>query len=174
MTTDRLSGRGGQIVRRLADPAPDRLSGSCPEVVRTGHDNTSRTNPLSLRERGGGLSGADTLSAALSDGDTNRTSSLPNGSDRGRPSTTDLATYRAVFPEWSERTIARYAVALRRMEVLRRFGLDRTEEVIRRATRANGSLNVAALCAMSEDIAAMWLARNTAGNPVMSYLEVRP
>ena len=59
----------------------------------------------------------------------------------GRPADVELALYRSLFPEWSARTVTRYAMAQR---MLREVGVDRLV-AIESATRPNGSLNVARL-----------------------------
>lgn len=62
----------------------------------------------------------------------------------GRPRDPDLEWLREKHPSWSERTIARYAAALRKMV---RAGVpdDSVRRAIGTATRPNGSVNVSAL-----------------------------
>lgn len=62
---------------------------------------------------------------------------------RGRKPAEDLATIRRLLPEYSPRTQARYARALRLGRfVSEEFGVDLIEKVIREASRPNGSMNV--------------------------------
>lgn len=81
----------------------------------------------------------------------------PIGRKLGRPSSPDLSLYRSLFPEWSARTIDRYATAMHRLDAIG-YGLDQQRAVLRRATRGNGTINVLKLDAMTESIAAFSLA----------------
>jgi hypothetical protein len=81
----------------------------------------------------------------------------PIGRKLGRPPNHDLSLYRSLFPEWSARTIARYATAMRRLDAIG-YGLDQQRDVLLRVTRRNGTVNVRKLDAMTESIAAFALA----------------
>ena len=53
------------------------------------------------------------------------------------------ATTRAIFPEWSDRKFATYWAAMRHLLYMEARGnIDIGEEVLRRATRPNGTINV--------------------------------
>ena len=82
----------------------------------------------------------------------------PNGRKRGRPERHDLAEYRGLFPEWSPRTVARFAVALRRLKAMG-YDEEKTAGVLRLAFRRNGSMNVAWLDEITESLATMFIAR---------------
>lgn len=92
---------------------------------------------------------------------------LPNGTGSRRPGPTPdarRAAHRALFPEWSDRTFARYWKAHCRLAALRAAGAINEyqwSEIIAAATRQNGTLNVAELDRRTEDMAAMWIATNT-------------
>jgi hypothetical protein len=63
---------------------------------------------------------------------------------------------RQMFPEWSERTRARWARAMRMMVATGVPG-DVQKTVLKNATRPNGSFNVAEFERRAEDVAAAWL-----------------
>jgi hypothetical protein len=68
-----------------------------------------------------------------------------------------LSLYRSLFPEWSARTIARYATAMRRLGAIG-YSLEQQRDVLLRATRRNGTINLQKLDALTEGIAAFALA----------------
>jgi hypothetical protein len=74
---------------------------------------------------------------------------------------------RQLFSEWSDRTFARYWKAHKRLAVLVEVGAitkdDWTKAIIG-ATRPNGGLNVVKFDQITEDMAAMWIARHEAEN----------
>lgn len=90
--------------------------------------------------------------------DSPESSNPPIGRKPGRPVDPYLAIYRALFPEWSARTVARYALCMRRLRCMGIAG-DEWAAVCAKATRPNGSINVLALNALTHDKAAMWTGR---------------
>jgi hypothetical protein len=68
---------------------------------------------------------------------------------------------RDLFPDWSATTYARYRKAFDRLRKVEAYGLEAGahEKAVKAASRPNGSINVAKLERVSEDIAAMALAR---------------
>lgn len=74
---------------------------------------------------------------------------------------------RRQFAEWSDRTFARWWKAHQRLKLLMEVGAIDGEAgykaVTARASRANGSLNVNKLDRISEEIAALWVARQEEG-----------
>jgi hypothetical protein len=83
---------------------------------------------------------------------------VPDGRKPGRPPSEQLRSLRKLFPEFSERTIARYARALRLLAFADVSG-DVERRLFERCKRANGnSLNVAAFERGAEDLAAVRIA----------------
>jgi hypothetical protein len=78
----------------------------------------------------------------------------PNGR-KGRPRDPQLAFYRNLFPDWSERTIARYARASKRLRLMN-VSYDETCEAIRLACRDNGTIDVARFDRITEFRAIRW------------------
>jgi hypothetical protein len=81
-------------------------------------------------------------------------SSPPIGRKPGRPRDQILDAYRQLFPEWSERTLARYAKA-RRYLVVAGFTIDEQREFTKRATRPNGTVAVQRFEEIAETVALM-------------------
>src|SRR5262245_32317810 len=82
---------------------------------------------------------------------------VPIGRKRGRPRSENLNLYRSLFKDiWSPRTIARYARAMRLYEFAG-FDTDQILDCVKRATRANGTFNIARLAAHAEVVAAFHL-----------------
>jgi len=71
----------------------------------------------------------------------------------GRPRDLYLTYVRAMFPEWSERTVARFARATRLL-CLTGCSAEVRERVLRRGRRPWGGFNVAAYLKAAEDVAA--------------------
>jgi hypothetical protein len=87
----------------------------------------------------------------------------------GRPRSNSVASIEATFPEWSPRTRARYKRAcllLARTPQLR--------EVIERATRPNGSINVSRLLEMATTAYVMNLSRDELDRLVEKIEEDEP
>lgn len=84
---------------------------------------------------------------------------MPNGRKPGRPPSRTLAYAAATFPEWSERTRARWARAMGIM-IAAEVPADVQQTVISNASRPNGSLNVADLERRAEDVAEAWIVEN--------------
>lgn len=63
---------------------------------------------------------------------------------------------REMFPDWSERTRARWGRAMRMM-ILADVPGDVQKTVIKNASRSNGTINVADLERRAESVAAAWI-----------------
>jgi hypothetical protein len=96
--------------------------------------------------------------------------SLPNGTKRGRPEDPALALYRQLFPEWSPRTIARYAGAMRRLDVMG-YSDEQSVDVLRLVTGGNGTINVARLDRLTENRSALALASEWTDDDAISPME---
>ncbi len=67
---------------------------------------------------------------------------MPIGRKRGRPRNARLDLYRDIFKEWSPRTLARYQRAME-MLISINYTKEQTKEILRQATRPNGTMSVA-------------------------------
>ncbi len=66
------------------------------------------------------------------------------------------------FEEWSPRTQQRYWTAFKRLQTLGQWqgtGAAPLQKVIKACTRPNGSMNITKFLQMSEDMAAMYIAK---------------
>lgn len=69
--------------------------------------------------------------------------SVPNGTKLGRPPAPDRALFRTLFPDISDRSLARLMRSFRIITDL--FGVDFWPKAVESVTRPNGSLNIAHL-----------------------------
>lgn len=74
------------------------------------------------------------------------------GNPGGRPRSPSLDLWRQMFGEdWSERTIARFDAAMRKLDSAREIsGRDESSEAIVLATRPNGTVNVSKLLRVAD------------------------
>jgi hypothetical protein len=70
-----------------------------------------------------------------------------------------LDLYRQIFPEWSPRTIARYARAMRGLDLMG-YSPEQRSEVLRSARRPNDTISVLKLDRVIEYRIGMWLLDN--------------
>jgi hypothetical protein len=70
-----------------------------------------------------------------------------------------LTLYRLIFPEWSERTIARYAASKHRLDVIGKSP-DEQVAMIKTCSRPNGTIDVARLAEWTEALAAFWIVKH--------------
>jgi hypothetical protein len=80
----------------------------------------------------------------------------PIGRKRGRPKDPLLAQFRSLFPEWSERSLARFADGERRMTAMG-YTVEQKCDVIKRVRRPRGGINVSKFDELTARLHIIWL-----------------